>query len=257
MKQVVVIPARLNSQRFPNKTLLDLKGLPMLEHVRRRVLLAKNVEEVYIATCDEEIKQALEAYGAKVIMTSDQHKNGTTRVAEAVKNIDCSEVILVQGDEPLLLPRHLDAMIEAIRLDNESVAWNATGPIEKEEELMRHSFVKAALYQGKILYCFRKSPSFNNFELQQLYIRKILGVIAYKKDFLMELTQMESTPIEQIESIEQMRIIEKGYVIRSIPFESSQPSINEPSEVEDVWNYVGNDQEQQDLLQKVLNYNLH
>ena len=93
MKQVVVIPARLNSQRFPNKILLDLKGLPMLEHVRRRVLLAQNVEEVYIATCDQEIKQTLEVFGAKVIMTSDQHKNGTTRVAEAVKNIDCSEVI--------------------------------------------------------------------------------------------------------------------------------------------------------------------
>ena len=179
MKQVVVIPARLNSQRFPNKILLDLKGLPMLEHVRRRVLLAQNVEEVYIATCDQEIKQTLEVFGAKVIMTSDQHKNGTTRVAEAVKNIDCSEVILVQGDEPLLLPRHIDAMIEVIRKDNESVAWNATGPIEQEEELMRHSFVKAALYQGKILYCFRKSPSFNNFEAQQQYIKKILGVIAY------------------------------------------------------------------------------
>ena len=256
MKQVVVIPARLNSQRFPNKILFDLKGLPMLEHVRRRVLLAKNVEKVYIATCDEEIKQTLEAYGAKVIMTSDQHKNGTTRVAEAVKNIDCSEVILVQGDEPLLLPRHLDAMIETIRKDNESVVWNATGPIEKEEELMRHSFVKAALFQSKILYCFRKSPSFSDFESQQRYIRKVLGVIAYRKDFLMELTQMDTTPIEQIESIEQMRIIEKGYTISSIPFELSQPSINEPSEVDDVWNYVENDQEQQDLLQKVLDFKL-
>lgn len=256
MKQVVIIPARLNSHRFPNKILLDLKGLPMIEHVRRRVLLAQNVEEVYIATCDQEIKQALEAFGAKVIMTSDQHKNGTTRVAEAVKKIDCSEVILVQGDEPLLLPRHLDVMIEAIRKDSESVAWNATGPIEQEEELLRHSFVKAALHQNKILYCFRKSPSFNDFKAQQQYIRKILGVIAYKKDFLMELTQMDATPIEQIESIEQMRIIEKGYAMRSIPFESSQPSINEPSEVEDVWNYVKKDQEQQDLLQQVLNFKL-
>tara|TARA_B100000963_G_scaffold350770_1_gene361457 strand:- start:2888 stop:3661 length:774 start_codon:yes stop_codon:yes gene_type:complete len=256
MKQVVVIPARLNSQRFPNKILLDLKGLPMLEHVRRRVLLAQNVEEVYIATCDQEIKQTLEAFGAKVIMTSDHHKNGTTRVAEAVKNIDCSEVILVQGDEPLLLPRYIDDMIEAIRKDNESVAWNATGPIEQEEELMRHSFVKAALYQGKILYCFRKSPSFNNFEAQQKYIKKILGVIAYKKDFLMKFTKMEATPIEQIESIEQMRIIEKGYPISSIPFESSQPSINVPSEVDDVWNYVNKDLEQQDLLQQVLNFKL-
>ena len=256
MKQVVVIPARLNSERFPNKILLDLKGLPMLEHVRRRVLLAKKTEEVYIGTCDEAIKKALEPFGAKVIMTSNHHKNGTTRVAEAVKNIDCTEVILVQGDEPLLLPRHLDFMIETIRKDGEVVAWNATGPIEKEEELLRHSFVKAALCKSKILYCFRKSPSFNDFKAQQKYIRKILGVIAYRKEFLMELTQMEATQIEQIESIEQMRIIEKGYPICSIPFESSQPSINEPSEVEEVWNYVKNNPEQQDLLRQVLNLKL-
>jgi len=228
----------------------------MLEHVRRRVLLSKNVKEVYIATCDEEIKKVLEVFGAKVIMTGYHHKNGTTRVAEAIKNIDCTEVVLVQGDEPLLLPRHLDLMIDTIRKDDKSVAWNATGPIEKEDELMRKSFVKAALYRDKILYCFRKSPSFNEFKAQQQYIRKILGVIAYRKEFLMELTKMNATPIEQIESIEQMRIIEKGYAMRSIPFESSQPSINEPSEVEDVWNCVKNIPEQQDLLNQVLNFKL-
>ena len=256
MKQVVIIPARLNSLRFPNKILFELKGLPMIEHVRRRVLLSKNVKEVYIATCDNEIKKVLEAFGANVIMTSYHHKNGTTRVAEAIKNIDCTEVILVQGDEPLLLPRYLDLMIDTIRKDDKSVAWNATGPLEKDDELMRKSFVKAALYQDKILYCFRKSPSFNEFKAQQKYIRKILGVIAYRKEFLMKLTKMNATPIEQIESIEQMRIIEKGYAIRSIPFESSQPSINEPSEVEDVWNCVKNIPEQQELLNQVLNFKL-
>ena len=254
MKEVVVIPARLNSQRFPSKILFDLKGLPMIEHVRRRVLLAEQVEEVYIATCDEDIKTVLEGYGAKVIMTSNQHKNGTTRVAEAVQNINCSEVILVQGDEPLLLPRQLDTLIDTIRKDNQAVAWNATGPIENEEELIRHSYVKCAINDHRILYCFRKSPSFNTFQYQQQYIRKILGLIAYRKDFLMELTQMEPTPIEQIESIEQMRIIEKGYPMHSIHFELSQPSINEPDEVTDVWNYVKKNQEQQDLLQKVLNF---
>lgn len=256
MKQVVVIPARLNSQRFPNKILFDLKGLPMIEHVRRRVLLAKQVEEVYIATCDEEIKTVLEGYGANVIMTSNQHKNGTTRVAEAVKDIDCSEVILVQGDEPLLVPRHLDALIDTIRKDDQALAWNATGPIEKEREIKRHSFVKCAIHDHRILYCFRKSPSFNTFEYQQKYIRKILGVIAYRKEFLMELTQIDPTPIEQIESIEQMRIIEKGFTLHSIPFESSQPSINEPKEVEDVLTYIKKNPEQQDFLQDVLNYKL-
>lgn len=253
MKQIVVIPARLNSQRFPNKILLDIKGLPMIEHVRRRVLLAKQVDEVYVATCDKEIKTVLESFGANVIMTSDHHKNGTTRVAEAVQNLDCSEVILVQGDEPLLLPRDIDALIETILKDKQSVAWNATGPIENEEQLMRHSFVKCAIHDHRILYCFRKSPSFNTYELQKQYIRKILGLIAYRKDFLMELTQMEATPIEKFESIEQMRIIEKGFSMRSIPFELSQPSINEPKEIEEVLNYLKKNEEQQQLLNLVLN----
>ena len=253
MKQVVVIPARLNSVRFPKKILFDIKGLPMIEHVRRRVLLSKNVKDVFVATCDEKIRKELEVFGAKVIMTSDQHINGTSRVAEAITKISCTEVILVQGDEPLLLPRHLDFMIESIKKDNKSVAWNATGPLEKEEELIRHSFVKAALHNDKILYCFRKSPSFNKFEDQQKYIRKILGVIAYKKEFLIKLSKMNSSTIEQIESIEQMRIIENGYRISSIPFECSQPSINERSEVDEVLNYIKNNLEQQNLLKQVLN----
>ena len=193
MKQIVVIPARLNSSRFPNKILLDLKGIPMIEHVRRRVLLAKNVDDVYVATCDIEIKNVLENFGAKVIMTSSHHKNGTTRVAEAVSSIDCSEIILVQGDEPLVLPRHIDLMIEKIRSDKKSLAWNATGPIEKEEELVRPSFVKCALNEDRILYCFRKSPSHNEFTSQLKYIRKILGIIAYRKDFLLEFTKMQPT----------------------------------------------------------------
>lgn len=256
MRQVVVIPARLNSLRFPNKILLNLKGLPMVEHVRRRALLSKYVDEVFVATCDEEIKKSLERFGAKIIMTSDYHKNGTTRVAEAVKNIDCSEVILIQGDEPLLIPRYLDKMIEKIRTDKDVLAWNATGPIESEEELNRDSFVKAAICQDRILYFFRKSPSIKYLNEQQQYIRKILGLIAYKKQFLMKLTEMEPTPIEKIESIEQMRVIEKGYSMHSVPFESSQPSINEPNEVKDIWDYIENNKEQQELLNMVLNFKL-
>ena len=255
MKKIVVIPARLNSKRFPNKILFDLKGLPMIEHVRRRALLTENVEEVYIATCDIEIRDVLESFGAKVIMTSKDHKNGTTRVAEAVSEIDCSNVILIQGDEPLLLPRHLDKMINTISRDNSSFAWNATGPLETEEEFNRSSVVKASIYENKILYCFRKKNTVNNFKTQSYNFRKILGLIAYKKDFLISLTKMNPTLIEELESIEQMRIIENGYSICSVPFELSQPSVNEPAEVQLVWDYVANNKEQKMILEKVFNYN--
>ena len=255
MKEIVVIPARLNSKRFPNKILHDLKGLPMLEHVRRRALMAEKVKDVVIATCDREIRDVLESFGAKVLMTGKNHKNGTSRVAEAVRNFDCMNVILIQGDEPLLLPRYLDKMISTVREDNSSIAWNATGPIDNKEEFYKKSIVKAAIYENKILYCFRKKNSGMESIFNPSRIRKILGLIAFKKDFLMKLVDLNSTLVEEMESIEQMRIIENGYSIRSIPFGSSQPSINEPYEVDLVWDYVQKNKEQKNLLKQVLNFN--
>ena len=184
MKPIVIIPARLESLRLPRKILIDIHGVPMIEHVRRRVLLSKNIKDVYIATCDKEIKECVEKYGGKVIMTKRDHLNGTSRVAEAVKGIKCDKVILVQGDEPLLLPSQLDKLSSQIQNDNNSLAWNATAPLESEQELHKHSFVKCSVINSQILYCFRKSPSHNNFETQKKYIRKILGLLAFKKDFL-------------------------------------------------------------------------
>ena len=101
----------------------------MIEHVRRRAMMSERLEDVYVATCDEEIAAVVRDYGGKVIMTGDHHRNGTTRVEEAVRNIECSHVILLQGDEPLLLPSFIDTMIDAIASQPDGDAWNGTGPI--------------------------------------------------------------------------------------------------------------------------------
>ena len=124
MKIVAVIPAHLASVRFPGKILFKFHGLPMIEHVRRRALLSGAVSDVYIATCDEEIATAIRDFGGKVIMTANTHTNGTSRIAEAVQNIDCSHVVLLQGDEPLLLPRHLESLVNAIK-ENPAIFINA------------------------------------------------------------------------------------------------------------------------------------
>ena len=145
MKIVAVIPAHLASLRFPRKIIFPFHGLQMIEHVRRRAILSKAVSEVYVATCDQEIADVVRGYGGNVIMTSNTHKNGTSRVAEVIKSIDCSHVILLQGDEPLLLPRHVDSVSKAILAEPKVDAWNATGSISDEEELDRHSFVKCAV----------------------------------------------------------------------------------------------------------------
>jgi 3-deoxy-manno-octulosonate cytidylyltransferase (CMP-KDO synthetase) len=253
MKIVAVIPAHLASVRFPRKILFQIHGLPMIEHVRRRALLSPAIADLYVATCDEEIAAAVRGFGGKVIMTANTHSNGTTRVAEAIQSIDCSHVMLLQGDEPLLLPRHLDVFAQVIESDAAGDAWNATGPIEHADELDRHSFVKCAITRtGRILHCFRRSPGYSAFEKQQTFIRKILGIIAYRRDFLLELTRLPPAVIEQAEFIEQMRILENGFGLKSVPVSPSLPSINEPQEADIVLNYLRDNDEQRELLEKVL-----
>ena len=252
---IFIIPARLDSSRFPKKILHDIKGLPMVEHVRRRILLSKNVKRVIIATCDEEIKKRLEVYNAEVIMTRRDHINGTSRVAEAIENLSCEKVILVQGDEPLILPSDIDKVFDFIKNDKHSNSWNATSPIENKEELFKPTFVKCSTYQNRVLYCYRKSPNISDFENQIKFSRKILGLIAFRKDFLLELVKSSPTPIEKNESIEQMRIIELGYILNSIPLEKSQYSINEPSDLEDVLNELDNNLIQRKILEKIKSKN--
>ncbi len=253
MKIVAVIPAHLASVRFPNKILFEFHGLPMIEHVRRRALLSEAVSDVYVATCDEEIAETIRGYGGKVIMTANTHTNGTTRVAEAIANIDCDYVMLLQGDEPLILPRHLDELAQAIKSDPSGDAWNATGPIEHKEELDRHSFVKCVISQSeRIIYCFRRSPCYSVTDKQRVFVRKILGIIAYRKDFLLQLTTLPASPVELAEFIEQMRIIENDYKLQSVSVTPSLPSVNEPDEADIVLGYMQQDNEQRILLEQIL-----
>ena len=112
------------SIRFPGKILYPLFGFPMIEHVRRRALLSEKISDVYVATCDQEIADAVIANGGKVILTGDHHRNGTSRVAEAITEIEASHIILLQGDEPLLLPSYVDAVIDAIVKEPTGDAWN-------------------------------------------------------------------------------------------------------------------------------------
>lgn len=253
IKIVAVIPAHLASVRFARKILHPFYGLPMIEHVRRRALLSRSVFQVHVATCDEEIADAVRAYGGDVIMTANTHRNGTTRVAEAIADIDCTHVILLQGDEPLLLPSHLDLVADAIKAAPEGAAWNATGPIETAEQLDRHSFVKCAVSPtGRILLCFRRTPFYSALEGQETFVRKILGLIAYRREVLVEVAGMTPSPIETAEFIEQMRLIENGYHLQSVPVSPSLPSVNEPHEADLVLEYISTSLEQRALLAQVI-----
>ena len=161
-KIVFVIPAHLASIRLSKKILLNIFGLPMIEHVRRRILLTNTNFKVYVATCDKKIEDIINSYGGNVINTSRNHTNGTSRVCEAINKIDCTHVILVQGDEPLILPKQINKFYTRILNDNNNYIWNATSKINKIF-FNKHSFVKCLVNnKGNISELFRKYSDLNN-----------------------------------------------------------------------------------------------
>ena len=215
--------------------------------------MAERIADVLVATCDQEIADVVTAGGGNVIRTGSHHTNGTSRAAEAVRSIDCSHVVLLQGDEPLLLPRHVDALAQAIVDVPAADVWNATGPIEHPDELDRPSFVKCSVSaNGRIMYCFRRSPSTAPFDVQRSYIRKILGLFAFRRDYLLQLATQSPSTVETHEYIEQMRIVETGGALFSVPVNTSLPSVNEPHEADIVLEHIKTVPEQQALLSRVL-----
>ena len=239
MNLKVIIPAHLASLRLKEKILIDIHGLPMIEHVRRRVLLSKEVSEVIVATCDFEIKKIVEGFGGKVVMTSNDHQNGTSRVAEAVSKIKCSHVLIVQGDEPLIHPEHINLMVKSMLNNDKIKIWNGITSINSIDDLNNRDLVKCFVNsKNQIGMCFRNNPGFSGLKKLNKSIFKIQGLIAFKKNFLMNLVNKPPSPYELAESIEQMRSIENGNQIQAVMLNKSFSSINNLEELKEVRNIL-------------------
>jgi len=157
MKIVAIIPARMASTRFPGKPLARILGLPMIEHVRRRIALSDCLDEVIVATCDEEIREVVKEAGGKVIMTSRTHERSVDRVAEAAATLDADVVINVQGDEPLVLPRMMKEVTRPLLEDSSMHSANLVVRITDRVEFEDPNAPKAVINQfGDILYISRE-----------------------------------------------------------------------------------------------------
>lgn len=249
-----VIPARMASSRFPGKPLLKVHGFPMVEHVRRRALLCGRFSDVVVATCDREIQETVLGYGGKVVMTSPDHPAATDRVAEAVQSLDCTHVVNVQGDEILVLPEDLKRMVRAIEENPSAPAWNAVATLEEIGELADPSVVKCVVSSsGRILLCSRNFSALGK-KLKTPWnpIRRILGILAYRRDFLERYLTLKRTPLETAESIDQSRIIEHDVPLLSVPFIRGYVGINEQREVDVVQACLNEDPHQRAVLQELL-----
>ena len=252
VRVAAVVPARMASTRFPGKPLLPVRGLPMVEHVRRRALLCRRFSEVVVATCDEEIAAVVRGYGGKVVMTSSSHPGATDRVAEAALKLDCTHLINVQGDQILVLPTDLERMIAGMESDPQAPVWNGVAPIESEAELRDRSVVKCALsVSGRALFCARDVSGLPCGERFEPY-RRVLGILGYRRDFLERFRSLERTPLEIAESMDQSRIIEHDFPLKTVGFSRGYPEINERREVEAVQEFLQADRAQQRVLEEVL-----
>ena len=250
---LAIVPARLASTRFPNKPLVKVLGVSMLQHVVERVGASGSVHEVVVATCDVEIADTVRGFGGQVLMTSPAHQAATDRVAEAMARISCTHVVNVQGDEILVLPEDLTRMVEAIVREPEGAAWNALARIDTAEELNDRSIVKCVVSRSnRILFCsrdFSKLPfAASGFEPA----RKILGILAYERACLESYGGLARTPLETAESIDQSRMVEYDIAVRGVDFSHGYPGINEPREVALVEGFMQQDARQREILARIL-----
>jgi 3-deoxy-manno-octulosonate cytidylyltransferase (CMP-KDO synthetase) len=252
MQLVAVIPARMRSSRFPGKPLLKVRGLPMVEHVRRRVLLSQAVADVVVATCDQEIADVIEGYGGRVVMTSTSHPGATDRVAEAMEDLDCTHVLDVQGDEILIPPDDVAQVAQAIRAHPEVPAWNAVAPLEGEDELVDASIVKLCVSTtGRVLFCARHCDHSVVKELTRKPIRKSIGVFGLARGFLERFVRLPRTPLEIASGIDQLRILEHDLVLQTVCLHRGYPTINEPRDVSLVEYRLEHDPRQREILEQV------
>ncbi len=251
-----IIPARMASSRFPGKPLLEIRGLPMVEHVRRRALRCRGFSEVVVATCDQEIADVIQRQGGRWILTSPTHAAASDRVCEAMQQLDCTHVVNVQGDELLVLPADLEKMVAAMAQEPSVAAWNAVAPIIGIQELSDPSVVKCVLStSGRILCCSRDFSHLNlKLSAQTGFgpLRRILGILGYRRDFLQRYGMLARTPLERMEAIDQSRIIEHDVLLQGIEFQKGYPGINEPREVSLIEQYLAEDPLQQSMLHEIL-----
>ena len=217
MEVIVVIPARYDSSRFAGKVLANDTGRFLVQHTYEQALKAKNVSSVMIATDSDKVMAACNSFGARCVMTSVEHQSGTDRIAEAVADIGADIIVNVQADEPEIDPEHIDKLVGLLKEQTDADMATLVTGFESIEQVSNPNVVKCivdragrAIYFSRsvIPYC-RDAAGVGELSIYSRH----LGIYAYRRKFLLEITQKPRTSLEINESLERLRAIEYGYKI--------------------------------------------
>jgi 3-deoxy-manno-octulosonate cytidylyltransferase (CMP-KDO synthetase) len=247
MRAVGIIPARLGATRYPNKPMALIHGMPMVGHCYHRTRLASGIEATYVATCDEEIAEYVRGMDGFAIMTSTHHTRATTRTAEAMEHIEAATgqradiVVMVQGDEPLILPETIAETLHHFS-DPAIEIVNVMSRLRTHEAFADKNNVKVVVKQNNDALYYSREPipsPWRGLEGVPMYMQT--GIIAFRRDTLIRFNQMEETRLEQIESVDMNRVLETGGRIRMVPTEAFTIGVDTPQELKDAEEFMSDD----------------
>jgi 3-deoxy-manno-octulosonate cytidylyltransferase (CMP-KDO synthetase) len=237
MKVAGVIPARWGSTRFPGKSLALIAGKPLVQWVWERAAQAKQLSQLVVATDDDRIRAAVEAFGGRAVMTRPDHPSGTDRIAEAVEELDVTAVINIQGDEPLIDPALIDQL--ATIISDPAAQWDmatAAEPLSDDALIHSPSVVKVVCGEGNRALYFSRSviPYLREKDggdpMDGLYLRHV-GIYAYRRDFLEKLVRTSPTRLEEAEKLEQLRALHIGAKMKVVITHAPALGVDVPADI--------------------------
>jgi 3-deoxy-manno-octulosonate cytidylyltransferase (CMP-KDO synthetase) len=230
---IAVIPARYDSSRLPGKALADVQGVPMVVRVWQQARAARFLSQVLVATDDERIASSIRAAGGVAEMTSREHQSGTDRVAEVAGRISADIYLNVQGDLPFIPPADLDALAAPMRDDARIQMATLATPIIDEAEWRNPSVVKVVCDAHDDALYFSRSPI--PYWRDQAGVPagalRHIGVYGYRRDFLLEFASWPPSRLEQVEKLEQLRAMERGYRLRVVRSVAPSPEVDTPDDL--------------------------
>lgn len=243
MKVLGIIPARYGSSRFPGKPLIDLKGKTMIQRVYEGAKKSTLLSDVIVATDDQRIVDEVKRFGGNVLLTKESHPSGTDRCGEIVSQYtDIDVIVNIQGDEPLVDYRQLDALISAFDDTQTKIATLGIKDVTLEDINNTNRIKIVVNHKQNALYFSRSAiPNFANTKgnpLDMYPFFRHIGLYAYRASVLKELVELQPTKLETIESLEQLRWLYYGYSIRVVETTIETPNIDVPEDVKKVIEFL-------------------
>jgi 3-deoxy-manno-octulosonate cytidylyltransferase (CMP-KDO synthetase) len=220
IKAIGIIPARYDSTRLPGKPLMEIGTKPMIQWVYERSSKADRISEIFVATDDERILQTVRSFGGKAIMTPKNLSSGTDRAAFLARNFDAQIIVNIQGDEPFINPNDVDKVTGLLMSTENYCMGTLVKRIFNPDELSNPNTVKVVINQQREALYFSRSPIpfsrenklFSDWIEGHTYFKHI-GIYSYRREFLLQYTGWKQTPLENMEKLEQLRVLEMGHRI--------------------------------------------